>query len=482
MTKKWYKDKEKIYLLLVMLVYSILASIVVFTHEPYRDEAQAWLIARDTNIFEMFSLSKYEGSPMLWHCLVNILTTLGLPYISINIMHLVLNLITIYLFNKYAPFNKYIKIAITFSHMMLYQYLAFARSYILVPLILFLIAIIYEKRHEKTVLYCMLLLLLQNVCLYSIPIAIVLFITYIIEKAKLKKCNSKNIILFSLIALSMILSLILLINPVKEKALYEVNLPQNMTDFIDGGFKALESIGTIVLPIKEFENLKIIVGAIVLSLTTISLWKDKKIMIIFLVSTIVIGGIFAFVSVNIFHRHIYLYVVLYLFSCWISKELNIKHIKLVGVELIVVVFSMQTILLLADLSVDLSMPYSNSQKLQKMIIEYGYENYEIFATHSPYVSALLPYFSHERVCSLEDNQMHTYVIWNEKFNNFNRITELDINRAIYDAITKYNGQVLFIGDENDRWLMENKFDLIFPVSDDEKGAVEELLVYKLKNY
>lgn len=482
MTEKWYKDKEKIYLLLVMLFYSVIASIIVFVHEPYRDEAQAWLIARDTNIFEMFSLSKYEGSPMLWHCLVNILTTLGLPYVSINIMHLILNLITVYLFNRYAPFNKYIKIALTFSHMMLYQYLAFARSYILVPLLLFLLAIIYKKRHEKSELYCVLLLLLQNVCLYSIPIAIVLFITYITEKVKSKEINYKNMILFSVIAIAMILTLILLINPVKEKVLYEVNLPQNITDFIKGGFKALESIGTIVLPIQSFEKLKIIVGAITLSLTIITLWKDKKVLTIFLISTIVIGGIFAFVSVNIFHRHIYLYVALYLFSCWISEKINIKDIKLCGIELIVVICSMQTILLLADLSIDLTMKYSNSKELYEMIVESGYENYEIFVTHSPYGSSLLPYFLNKKARSLEDNQIHTYVIWTEKFNNVNRITELDMNCAIYNAIKKYNGKVLFIAEEEDRWLMENKFDLIFPLEENEKGAVEELFVYKLKNY
>ena len=94
MAEKWYKDKEKLYLATLMILYTILGSIIVFTHEPFRDEAQAWLIARDTNVFEMFSLSKYEGSPMLWHFLLNILTSLNLPYISMHIFHFILNFLT----------------------------------------------------------------------------------------------------------------------------------------------------------------------------------------------------------------------------------------------------------------------------------------------------------------------------------------------------------------------------------------------------
>lgn len=481
MKKIWYKDREKMYLVAVMTIYTILACIIVFTHEPFRDEAQAWLIARDTNIFEMFSLSKYEGSPMLWHVLVNVLTTLRLPYISINIMHLILNLIAVYLLNKYAPFNKYVKLVITFSHMMLYQYLAIARSYILVSLLLFVIAIVYKERHKNTLLYSVLLLLLQNVCLYSIPIAITLFITYIVEKIKMKEIDKKSIIIFAMIAMLMLGTLMLLVKPAKETSIYSVKLPKNIQDFVNGALKALESIGFVLLPIEELRNTKIVLGLLLLLFTTISLWNDKKVMIIFLISTIVMGGITAFLNINICYRHVYLYIVIYIFACWICRKLIFEQIFAVAT---VGCFSMMQISLLIIYSTyDITNMYSNSKYIFENILSADeYKGYKIFAFEGPYASSVLPYLPEEKMLLLNDYENYTYIIWKNQVAR--RTNSLDINGAIYYAVTKYDGKVLFIGDEYIPEIATEKLELIYPHYKDTENEgemiEEELYVYKLK--
>ena len=49
--KVWKKKNKKI---IVFALYMIITFILICFHENWRDEAQAWLIARDCNIFELF--------------------------------------------------------------------------------------------------------------------------------------------------------------------------------------------------------------------------------------------------------------------------------------------------------------------------------------------------------------------------------------------------------------------------------------------
>ncbi len=49
--KKFIKKNKKI---IVFALYMFITFILINFHENWRDEAQAWLIARDCNIFELF--------------------------------------------------------------------------------------------------------------------------------------------------------------------------------------------------------------------------------------------------------------------------------------------------------------------------------------------------------------------------------------------------------------------------------------------
>ena len=54
--KNWIKDHKE---LIVFLLYAGLTFGLLFFHENWRDEAQAWLIARDCTIPELIDAMKY---------------------------------------------------------------------------------------------------------------------------------------------------------------------------------------------------------------------------------------------------------------------------------------------------------------------------------------------------------------------------------------------------------------------------------------
>jgi len=107
--------KER-YQLIVFAIFATLLGIAVSHHEPWMDEAQAWLLAKDTGVKELLlKYLRYEGSPGLWHLILMVPAKLGLPYFTINILSAVFAATGVWLFIKHAPFPPLIKILYPFT-------------------------------------------------------------------------------------------------------------------------------------------------------------------------------------------------------------------------------------------------------------------------------------------------------------------------------------------------------------------------------
>ena len=69
----------------VFAVYLSIVGVTVGHHEPWLDEAQGWLIARDATWSDLLrTIPRYEGSPILWHLLLRLPARCGLPYASLG--------------------------------------------------------------------------------------------------------------------------------------------------------------------------------------------------------------------------------------------------------------------------------------------------------------------------------------------------------------------------------------------------------------
>ena len=189
---KEFVKKNKVNLV-VMLCYSIITFIILLFHESWRDEAQAWLIARDLNIIDIFVQMKYEGHPVIWYLILAPFAKLGLPYIFVKIVSWLICNIAVWLILKKAPFNLILKILFIFSMPMIYLYPSISRSYCLIPLAITLFAIYFGQRHEKPIQYILSILFLANthVIMYGM-VGILLLLFYIEELIQNRKTNSKE--------------------------------------------------------------------------------------------------------------------------------------------------------------------------------------------------------------------------------------------------------------------------------------------------
>lgn len=113
----------------VLLVWSALTLLLVGAHEPWRDEADPWLVARDRSPAEAIALAPYVGTPVLWHLSLMPLAKAGFPYASMNVWNWALGVVAVGLIVFGAPWPLPVSTAVIFTFLLSYEYPVIARSY-----------------------------------------------------------------------------------------------------------------------------------------------------------------------------------------------------------------------------------------------------------------------------------------------------------------------------------------------------------------
>ena len=139
-------------------------------HEPWFDEVQVWMIARDASLYELlFVIPHYEGHPALWSLLLAIPAKLGVPFeIGLKTIGFLVSSISTYLIIFKSPFPKYIKYSLPFSFFFFYQGGVIVRPYALMTLVLLLLGYLFDKRNERPFMFSFSLFLLCCTSAYGI--------------------------------------------------------------------------------------------------------------------------------------------------------------------------------------------------------------------------------------------------------------------------------------------------------------------------
>lgn len=125
--------------LLLFLLFSALAGFGAFHHELWRDEMQAWLIARDMDgPLAIIRHCRYEGHPPLWYLLLWPLTLLTSNPAAMQVLTWLLAITTFGLLVIYGPFTRTQKLLLTVNYYLLFQYGVVCRNYLPGILALFL--------------------------------------------------------------------------------------------------------------------------------------------------------------------------------------------------------------------------------------------------------------------------------------------------------------------------------------------------------
>ncbi|MFU0556423.1 ABC transporter ATP-binding protein [Gardnerella vaginalis] len=160
-------------LLLAFVLYIAIIAIVMCFHEPWFDEAQSWLIARDSSLTDIISVRPhYEGHPPFWNLLLAIAAKNSIPYeFGIKGIQLVCaSLLGAWLIFK-SPFKSASSLAtflIPFTYFACFQYGVTSRPYALLCLSLLVAAHYWNSADSKTSSAWKLAISLMFMCLLSV--------------------------------------------------------------------------------------------------------------------------------------------------------------------------------------------------------------------------------------------------------------------------------------------------------------------------
>ena len=179
-------DHNTVLLYSILGVYFLLISWGISNHEQWRDEAQAWLIVRDSGFAELFSILRTEGHPPLWYLLIMPFVKAGAPYVFQNFLGAAIMLGAVYIMLFRTNLPLLIKILLPFSFFFLYEYTFFARSYCLIAFFTICVISLYPRRFEKPWLYALCVVGLFNTHVLVFTLCGTLVLLYIWDLYSMK--------------------------------------------------------------------------------------------------------------------------------------------------------------------------------------------------------------------------------------------------------------------------------------------------------
>jgi hypothetical protein len=154
-----------------LLTFTAIAAVAVWFHEPWADEAQAWLIARDLGIRGILHQMGYEGSPPLWHILLWGLIRLHLPYVALGAVSLILVAAGMYIWLRWSPLPSPVRLLVPFAFYYQYQYAVVARSYALSTFLAFAAVALWRAKPIRVIPFGVVLALLAQTSMHGFMIA-----------------------------------------------------------------------------------------------------------------------------------------------------------------------------------------------------------------------------------------------------------------------------------------------------------------------
>lgn len=150
----------------------------ILHHEVWLDEAQHFLLARDSNSFtQLFGNARREGHPLLWDGLLFLLTRCTDNVLYMQLLHILLNCAAVYLI-AIGNLRWYEKILLAFSYFIFYEYNFISRNYGICVLFFFLLIRQFQKNKEALCGMAILLFLLSNCHLFAMLLSAAFVLAY----------------------------------------------------------------------------------------------------------------------------------------------------------------------------------------------------------------------------------------------------------------------------------------------------------------
>jgi hypothetical protein len=116
----------------VTACWVLVVAVALSRHEPWRDELQAWMLARDSRtLAELARNARYEGHPLLWHALLFAASRVSRSVTAMQAVHLGVGAAGTYLLARFGSFTRVQRALLAFGYFGVFEYAVVARGYVI---------------------------------------------------------------------------------------------------------------------------------------------------------------------------------------------------------------------------------------------------------------------------------------------------------------------------------------------------------------
>jgi len=154
---------------LALVVFAVVTALAASRHDMWRDELQAWGIARASDSpAALWRNLSYEGHPIGWYLLLWPFAHLTANPWPMQAISWLAGVATAALVLWCAPFRSAVRIALVFSYFLVFEYTVVSRSYSLMPLFTVLVCVLVSAARRRYLAIAAALVALSLLSLHSL--------------------------------------------------------------------------------------------------------------------------------------------------------------------------------------------------------------------------------------------------------------------------------------------------------------------------
>ena len=169
----------------VTAAYGMVLCVAMGQHELWRDELQAWMLARDSSgPIDLLRNMEYEASGMLWHLLLMPVTRITDSPAGMQVLHWFIACAAVYVTIRYAPLRPLHKALLPFGYFPLIEYGMMSRNYALGLLGIVVACALLRRRHQRPMTLAVVLVLASHTSALACIVAGGLVVALAAEQAR----------------------------------------------------------------------------------------------------------------------------------------------------------------------------------------------------------------------------------------------------------------------------------------------------------
>lgn len=374
---------------IVLILWIAMTSAAAWQHEMWRDEADAWLFARDGDFAHLVDWTRHAGTPALWYLILAPLARSGLPAASQQVLHLAIAGAAVAILLFRAPLSRTTKLLAVFGYYLGYEYSIVVRTYALAILLLFALAALHGRR---PLLDAFLLALLFNTNAQGFCIGAALAVVFILRERKPLP--------FAIVALGALVAWWQVrapADPMQAGSVRAFN-PAAFPYAVAGAFAP--RLGAI---------LGVGLGMLVLIALTVALRRSREALLVLWLSVGAMGAIYSWIWIGGL-RHAGFVLIAALVAVWIGEGDFVPAALLLNVSLF-----LSTIIFAVSWRQDVLFPYSGAKEMAAFLRAQGLEQVPIAAHNLTQSEAVLAYLPPRRFWYAGLGREGSYMTWDAAF-------------------------------------------------------------------